>query len=75
MRTGLYSCSQAHTVEVTCKQQKWRRGEEEDATKNTCAIFKIQDNHGKTEMRGTCHIFDKNLASTHGFFIEAPIVK
>jgi len=32
VRTGLYSCSQAHTVEVTCKQQKWRWGEEEDAT-------------------------------------------
>ena len=25
-------------VEVTCKQQKWRRGEQEDATKNTCSI-------------------------------------
>ena len=25
-------------VEVTCKQQKWRRGEKEDATKNTCGI-------------------------------------
>ena len=35
----------------------------------------MQDNHGKTEMKGTCHICGKNLASTHGFFIEAPIVK
>ena len=26
-------------------------------------------------MKGTCHICDKNLASTHGFFIEAPILK
>ena len=34
-----------------------------------------QDNHGKTEMKGTCHICGKNLATTHGFFIEAPIVK
>lgn len=34
-----------------------------------------QDNQGKTEMKGTCHICGKNLASTHGFFIEAPIVK
>ena len=29
----------------------------------------------RTEMKGTCHICGKNLASTHGFFIEAPIVK
>ena len=35
----------------------------------------MQDNHGKTEIKGTCHICGKNLASTHGFFIEAPIVK
>ena len=34
----------------------------------------MQDNHGKTEMKGTCHICGKNLASTHGYFIEAPIV-
>ena len=29
----------------------------------------------KTEMKGTCYICGKNLASTHGFFIEAPILK
>jgi len=29
----------------------------------------------KTEMKGTCHICGKNLASTHGFFIEASILK
>ena len=29
----------------------------------------------KTEMKGTCHTCGKNLASTHGFFIEAPILK
>ena len=34
-----------------------------------------QDNRGKTEIKGTSHICGKNLASTHGFFIEAPIVK
>ena len=39
------------------------------------AQFKTQDNRGKTEMKGTCHICGKNLASTHGFFIEAPILK
>ena len=39
-----------------------------------CAI-QNQDNRGKTEMKGTCHICGKNLASTHGFFIEAPILK
>ena len=38
VRTGPYSCSQAHTVEVTCKQQIWRRGVKEDATKNTRGI-------------------------------------
>ena len=26
-------------------------------------------------MKGTCHICGKNRASTHGFFIEAPILK
>lgn len=34
-----------------------------------------QDNRGKTEVKGTCHICGKNLAATHGFFIEVPIVK
>ena len=34
-----------------------------------------QDNRGKTEIKGTCHTCGKNPASTHGFFIEAPIVK
>ena len=34
-----------------------------------------QDNRGNTEVKGTCHICGKNLAATHGFFIEAPIVK
>lgn len=34
-----------------------------------------QDNRGNTGIKGTCHICGKNLATTHGFFIEAPIVK
>ena len=37
VRTDLYTWFQVHTVEVTCKQQKWRR-EREDATKNACGI-------------------------------------
>ena len=31
--------------------------------------------HGKTEVKGPCHICGKNLAKTHGFYIEVPIVK
>lgn len=34
-----------------------------------------RDNRGNTEVKGTRHICGKNLATTHGFFIEAPIVK
>ena len=34
-----------------------------------------QDNHGQTEVKGTCHICGNNLANTHGFFIEVPIVR
>ena len=75
VRTGLYSCSQAHMVEVTCKQQKWRRGEEEDATKKYMRNSKPRIIVEKTERKGTCQICGKNLASTHGFFIEAPILK
>ena len=58
MRTGPYSCSQAHTVEVTCKQQKWRRGEE-DATKNTCGIqtlINFQQQEDKTCIQSRKHI-------------------
>ena len=50
-------------------------GEEKRTLQKIHAQFKTQDNHGKTEMKGTCHICGKNLASTHGYFIEAPIVK
>ena len=35
------------------------------------AQFETQDNHRKTEMKGTCHICGKSLASTCGFLIAA----
>lgn len=34
-----------------------------------------RNSDGKTEVTGTCHICGKNLAKTHGFYIEVPIVK
>ena len=34
-----------------------------------------RNSDGKTQITGTCHICGKNLAKTHGFYIEVPIVK
>ena len=62
---------QGHMQKKNGGEERRRRGR----YKKIHAQFKTQDNRGKTEIKGTCHICGKNLASTHGFFIEAPILK
>ena len=62
---------QSHMQKKNGREERRRRGR----YKKIHAQFKTQDNRGKTEIKGTCHICGKNLASTHGFFIEAPILK
>ena len=72
VRTDLYSSFQAHMVEATCKQQKWRRKEEEDATKTTCGIqthtnFLQQKKRQNVSKRYLRSIHRSQTVSLHGF--------